>query len=128
MTKHPMEHQTVMEYVIVTLVILAAVAIAVWLFGTQICAMFGVAGDAACGAHEEAAQRLHEMRSADCSAKAAAEADNRWSTAAEQDNRFTDADDFERGGQRSSGARQSMVTPVPLPDDGGETPSEAFGK
>lgn len=127
MTKHPMEHQTVMEYVIVALVILAAVAIAVWLFGSQICAMFGVAGSAAVGDHESAAQKACECRAASAD-RTAAEADNRWSTAAEQDNRFTDADDFERGGQRSSGARQSMVTPVPLPDDGGETPSEAFRK
>ena len=77
MTKYPMGHITAMEYVIVSLVILAAIAVAGRLFEIQIRAMFGVAGEAVCGNHDEAARKVCERCSA-CADKTAV--DNRWST------------------------------------------------
>ncbi len=51
-----------MEYVIVAVMIAAAVAIAAWLFGAQIMGMFGVAGDAAIGTHDKAVANQNTLR------------------------------------------------------------------
>ena len=51
-----------MEYVIVAVMIAAAVAVGAWLFGEQILGMFGVAGDATIGGHDTAVANQSAMR------------------------------------------------------------------
>ena len=51
-----------MEYVIVAVMIAAAVAIGAWLFGAQILGMFGVAGDEMIGNHDEAVANQTTIR------------------------------------------------------------------
>ena len=51
-----------MEYVIVAVLIAAAVAVGAWLFGAQIMGMFGVAGDSTLGRHDPAVENLKTLR------------------------------------------------------------------
>lgn len=53
-----------MEYVIVAVMIAAAVAVGAWLFGAQILGMFGVGGDAALGRHDKAVENQEKLRQA----------------------------------------------------------------
>lgn len=80
--------QGCMEYVVLAVLICAAVAVAIWLFGSQIMAMFGTAGSAACGDHEAAASRMSELQSARDMQRADIEAethynDQKWTGASE---------------------------------------------
>ena len=53
-----------MEYVIVAVLIAAAVAVGAWLFGAQIMGMFGVAGDSTLGRHDKAVENQEALRNA----------------------------------------------------------------
>lgn len=70
-----------MEYVIVAVLIAAAIAVAVWLFGAQILGMFQTSGDATCGAHDCSAEKVEMLRDKACQQdvqSAGREADNRF--------------------------------------------------
>ena len=119
--KKQKEAQTVsmLEYVVIATLICAALAVGIWLFGAQICALFGVSGEATCATHMESAQKADECRAAG----AAADKCGRWTAADEHECKASAAD-----GMGHTTVRESMVSPVPLPDDGGEMPSEVFGR
>jgi Flp pilus assembly pilin Flp len=51
-----------MEYVIVAVMIAAAVAVGAWLFGAQILGLFGVAGDGAMGRTDAAKENIQQMQ------------------------------------------------------------------
>ncbi len=54
--------QAMMEYVIIATLIAAAVAVGVWLFGGQILAMFGVAGESVAAKHDTAEQHVQTVQ------------------------------------------------------------------
>ena len=91
-----------MEYVIIAVLIVAAIILAVLFFGRDIMNTFGVAGQATTGASTEAcrAQSMQENRSAH--------------TAAERANKFSE-DSQERKAAETS-VRAAEVD-IPLPDD-----------
>jgi len=70
-----------MEYVIVAVMIAAAVALGAWFFGAQILGMFGVAGDGATARHNQSRQNLAAIQAAKPAQNQAADAANK---------RFTD--------------------------------------
>ena len=73
--------QTAMEYVVIATLICAAIAVGVWLFGSQILGMFVAAGDATEGRHDEAEKKVVGMRELkDENERVAKEADNQWTT------------------------------------------------
>ena len=53
-----------MEYVIVAVLIAAAVAVGAWLFGAQILGMFGVAGDGALARTDAAKANIQQLQNA----------------------------------------------------------------
>ena len=92
-----------MEYVIIAVLVLAAVIVAVLFFGRDVMNMFGVAGQATTGAHSDACQMrsMQEERSS-------------GHTAAERANKFFE-DSQERKASETS-VRAAEVD-IPLPDD-----------
>lgn len=105
------------EYIIIAVLVIAAIIAAIAYFGRSVCETAGVATSAISGTVEK-------------SCEARASRDTCAQSAAKFSKDFSDADGDNRGGRTSSSSdvRQSMVRPVPLPDDGGPTPSEAFRK
>lgn len=80
--------QGCMEYVVVAVLICAAVAVAIWLFWSQIMAMFGTVGSATCGTHEAAGECISAQRADSEACSAAKESANRFI-----DKDWTDASD-----------------------------------
>ena len=73
--------QTAMEYVVIATLICAAIAVGIWLFGSQILGMFGAAGDATIAKHKEAETKLDNLDSIKSEQdRIASEADNKWTT------------------------------------------------
>ena len=66
-----------MEYVIVAVLIAAAVAAGAWLFGSHILAMFGVAEQGAIGHDDAAVNRVQGVQNAEAGAHAAASQRNK---------------------------------------------------
>ena len=79
--------QTAMEYVVIATLICAAIAVGVWLFGSQILGMIQAAGDAAEGRHEEAEEKVDAMRDIkEENDRVGGEADNEWTTKGDAQN------------------------------------------
>ena len=91
-----------MEYVIIAVLIVAAIILATWFFGRDLLNSFGVAGQAATGAHSDACQTqsMQENRSG----HAAAECANKS---------FVGSQECESA---ETGVRSAEVD-IPLPDD-----------
>ena len=91
-----------MEYVIVAVLIAAAIILAVLFFGRDVMNMFGVAGQATTGSHSDACQMqsMQENRSGHAAAERACKS-------------FTDSQ--ERKAAETS--VQSAEVDIPLPDD-----------
>lgn len=71
--------QTAMEYVVIATLICAAIAVGIWLFGSQILGMFQSAGDATQGEHEKSRDKITQQRGDKPAAdNAAMEADNHY--------------------------------------------------
>lgn len=114
------KRRTCVEYVVIAAIIAAAIVAAAVFFGKGVMNMFGVAGSAATGDHSSAA--ACECRAADGNAAAA-----RQSACA--DKAFSErkaSSVAEENGKWRAEPKDSTVTPVPIPDDGGSTPSEEF--
>lgn len=73
--------QGAMEYVVLATLICAAIAVGIWLFGSQILGMFQSAGDAAIADHKAAETKLRNLRNTKTDAdEAGKDADNNWTT------------------------------------------------
>lgn len=117
-----MKKGCLMEYVVIAVVIVAAIVVVAWFFGKDVMNMFGVAGSATTGDHASAAAcecrvsdgEAASARRSSCINKAFSECET--SSAAVEN------------GKRQAEPQDSTVTPVPIPDDGGPTPSEEFNR
>lgn len=75
-----------MEYVVLITLIAAAVAVGVWLFGSQILGMFQTAGEATVGQHDQSAEHRENLgdNTKDVN-KAGKDADNRYTDSTAKD-------------------------------------------
>ena len=109
-----------MEYVIIAILIAAACAAAIAYFGRSVAQSAGVATQAMSG---DCCGAAMECRSA---------ADHDASSGVQAAEKFSRGDGrSEWGGEerkRRDKFNDSTVTPVPIPDDGGTTPSDEFKK
>ena len=78
--------QTAMEYVVIATLIAAAVAVGVWLFGSQILGMFQTAGEATVGQQDQSAEHREALgdNSKDVN-QAGKDADNRYTDSTAKD-------------------------------------------
>ena len=91
-----------MEYVIIAVLIVAAIIVAMWFFGRDVMNMFGVAGQATTGACSDACQTQ------------SAQENRAGRSAAERANKFF-VDSQKREAAETS--VQSAEVDIPLPDD-----------
>ena len=97
-----------MEYVVLAILIVAAIAVAVWLFGAQILGMFQTSGEATCGAHECSAEKVEMLRDKACRQDV-------QSVGREADNRFCEP--AKAGNATSGWDVDHAEVDIPLPDD-----------
>lgn len=70
-----------MEYVVLITLIAAAVAVGVWLFGSQILGMFQASGDAVVTRHQEAEEKVDSIKGVKPAAdQVGKDSDNKWTT------------------------------------------------
>ena len=97
------------EYVIIAVLIVAAIILAVWFFGRDVMNTFGVAGQATTGAHSDACQMqsAQENRAGQAAAKCS-------------DKFFVDSQECEAAETSARSAETSVraaEVDIPLPDD-----------
>lgn len=114
-------HPMLMEYVVIAVIIAVAIAVGLWFFGREISSEFGNASSATCGNNCGAGIESARQSAVQCHSDA---------ESVSRSNKFfmSGEDRDENEGGRCANPRASVVDPVPLPDDGGPTPSDAFAK
>ena len=109
-----MRKRVIVEYVIIGLIVLAAIVCALIYFGQGVRNQMSVAGDAMVGNTEACESRASSAR----------ETSSDKGSLSAMKFKCRGADN----GDEASVVRDSTVSPVPIPDDGGPTPSEEFKK